>query len=361
LDIRPVLKLDCSAAIGAFQLNLQAVLNCNFTAMFGPSGCGKTSTLKLIAGLITPDAGEIAIDGQPVFDRKNKINIPPEQREAGLVFQDARLFPHLTVKQNLEFGLKNTPADKRKLSLKEVSDVLKINHLLNRKPATLSGGETQRVAIGRALLTSPKLLLMDEPLAAIDQPSKLAIIVELQRIRKAFDLPILYVSHDIGTVLNIASHVVLMDAGKVIAEGKPFDVLADYVSKPMITNEEIRNIVEAEIIRHHDAKGTTEVRSQDTIFVLPKLPQPEGEKLKIDIPASEIILAIEKPAGLSARNILDGRVVEIRHLGHRVVVVVDAGLTLYVEVVEGTLSGLNLAIGKKVFLVIKATSFRKVG
>lgn len=356
-----MVRLDCNAKIGTFDLTLQLAFYSKFVALFGPSGCGKTSTLKLIAGLITPDAGEIIINGQPVFDARNKINIPPENREVGLVFQDARLFPHLTVKQNLEFGLKNTAAGKRRLSLKDVSDVLKINHLLERKPATLSGGETQRVAIGRALLTSPKLLLMDEPLAAIDQPSKLAIIIELQKIRAAFDLPILYVSHDIGTVLNIASHIVLMDAGKIISEGNPFDVLADYVTKPMITNEEIRNIVEAEIIKHYDAKGITEVRSQNTVFVLPKLSQPEGEKLKIDIPASEIILAIEKPEGLSARNVIDGRVVEIRHLGNRVIVVVDVGLKLYVEVVEGTLSGLNLTVGRKVFLVIKATSFRKVG
>ena len=361
MDEPTILKMDCRAGLGTFQLELLLNLKSAFTALFGPSGCGKTSTLKLIAGLLSPTSGSIALNGQTVFDSEKKIDVQPEHREIGLVFQDGRLFPHFTVKQNLEFGLKTTPVEKRKLRIHDVVDLLKMARLLARKPASLSGGEIQRVAIGRALLTSPGLLLMDEPLAAVDLPAKLAILAELQKIHDTFALPIIYVSHDIGTVLNIASHVVLMGFGEVIAEGLPYDVLAEYVTRPMMSSEEIRNILEIEIMAHDNEKGTTEVRTQNTSFTLPRLPDGVGAKLHIDIPASEIILAIEKPKGLSARNILSGHVVEICHLGGRVILRVDVGIVLSVEIVEGTLKGLNLKVGRDVYLVMKATSFRRVG
>lgn len=356
----PILQVDCQARLGSFLLQPKFTLRTTFTALFGPSGCGKTSTLKLIAGLIAPAKGAISLQGQVLCDVATKYTMPPERREIGLIFQDGRLFPHLSARGNLEFGLKNTPPAKRRLRFDEVVDVLQIAHLLERKPATLSGGEIQRIAIGRALLTSPQLLLMDEPLAAVDIPAKLSLLLELQKIRDAFQIPIIYVSHDLGTVLNIASHVMRMENGRIVAEGKPFEVLTDYVHKPLMATDEIRNLLEMTIIGHDATHGTTEVSCRGIRFTLPRLAGEAGKKMMIDIPASEIILAVEKPVGLSARNVLAGKVLHIHHIGARVIVRVDIGIVLSVEIVEGTIAGLDLKIGKQVFLVMKATAFRRI-
>lgn len=360
-EIKPILQVDCEMQLGNFLLQPKCSLQSDFTALFGPSGCGKTSTLKLIAGLLQPHRGQVRLADRVLYDSESRLNTPPETREVGLVFQDGRLFPHLSVQKNLQFGLQNTPPAKQRLRFDDVVDVLRISHLLERRPATLSGGEIQRIAIGRALLASPKLLLMDEPLAAVDIPSKLSLLVELHKIRDVFHIPIVYVSHDLSTVLNIASHVMRMDAGRIVAEGQPFEVLANYVHKPLMETDEIRNLLEMTVTSHNAERGSSDVTSGGVSFVLPHISAAVGARLTIDIPASEILLAIEKPVGLSARNIIAGKVVQIHHFGSRVIVKVDIGMVLSVEIVEGTLAGLEIAVGKRVFLVMKATAFRKVG
>ena len=196
------------------------------TALFGPSGAGKTSVVNMVAGLMRPDAGRIAINGQCLFDSAQGINLPPEKRRIGYVFQDGRLLPHLSVKANLVYGMRRTPPDKRFVKLAQVVDLLGIGHLLRRRPAKLSGGEKQRVAIGRALLTSPSLLLMDEPLASLDAARKSEVLPFIMRLGKEFAIPVLYVSHALDEIISLATHLVMLENGRVLASGEPSDLLS---------------------------------------------------------------------------------------------------------------------------------------
>ena len=198
------------------------------TALFGPSGAGKTSVVNMVAGLARPDAGRIAVNGLCLFDSARGIDLPPERRRIGYVFQDGRLLPHLSVERNLTYGMRLTPADRRFVDLDAVVDLLGIGHLLGRRPARLSGGEKQRVAIGRALLTSPAMLLMDEPLASLDAQRKAEVLPFITRLSREFAIPILYVSHSLDEILNLADHLVILDAGAVAASG----LLADLLARP---------------------------------------------------------------------------------------------------------------------------------
>ena len=198
------------------------------TALFGRSGSGKTSVINMVAGLIVPDEGLIAVNGTKLFDSKQSIDVPPEKRRCGYVFQDGRLFPHLTVKSNLVYGMNLVPRAQRYVSYDQVVDLLGIGHLLARRPAKLSGGEKQRVAIGRALLTSPSVMLMDEPLASLDIERKGEVLPFIARLPRELSIPILYVSHSLDEILNLAEMVVLLDAGKVVATGAVKDLMSRF-------------------------------------------------------------------------------------------------------------------------------------
>lgn len=198
------------------------------TALFGPSGAGKTSIVNMVAGLMKPDAGRIVINEDCLFDSARRIDLPPEKRHIGYVFQDGRLFPHLTVRANLVYGMRQTSTERRFVTLDEVVDLLGIEALLKRRPAKLSGGEKQRVAIGRALLTSPALLLMDEPLASLDAARKAEVLPFITRLSNRFSIPILYVSHDLDEILNLSSHLVILENGRVAAAG----TIAELAARP---------------------------------------------------------------------------------------------------------------------------------
>ncbi len=357
---KEILSADFTAAVGNFALQIRFALQRRFVALFGPSGCGKTSTLKLLTGLLRPLSGKILLQGQPLFDAAVGIDVPPEKRRIGLVFQDARLFPHLSVEENLRFGEEFTPEPERRFSYAEVVQALHLEPLLHRRPASLSGGETQRVALGRTLLASPAVLLMDEPLAAVDLPTRLALLAELKTIQRRFELPILYVSHDLAMVMNLADEVLLMNAGRIAAQGPPGEVLAGFLSSSLLPGETIRNLLEGRVVAHDAASRTSTVQIRNTKLILPHMPVEIGETVRLDLPATEIILAVRRPEGLSARNVLEGKLRRIQHLGERVLVVVDVGFELMVEIVEPTVRGLGLAEGMPVFLVIKATAFRRL-
>jgi molybdate transport system ATP-binding protein len=202
------------------------------TALYGPSGAGKTSVVNMVAGLMRPDAGRIAINGQCLFDSAQGIDLPPENRRIGYVFQDGRLLPHLSVRSNLVYGMRRTPVGRRFVQFDAVVELLGIGHLLQRRPAKLSGGEKQRVAIGRALLTSPALLLMDEPLASLDAARKDEVLPFIMRLGKEFAIPILYVSHALDEIVDLATHLVMLENGRVLAAGELETLLARPDLKP---------------------------------------------------------------------------------------------------------------------------------
>jgi molybdate transport system ATP-binding protein len=196
------------------------------TALFGRSGAGKTSVIDMVAGLVRPDQGRIAVNGSRLFDSALGIHLPVEKRRIGYVFQDGRLFPHLNVLSNLTYGMRLTPAAERFVTLEQVTELLGIGHLLQRRPARLSGGEKQRVAIGRALLTSPSLLLMDEPLASLDPPRKAEVLPFIERLGREFAVPILYVTHSMDEILALARDLVVLEGGRVLASGGVREVLS---------------------------------------------------------------------------------------------------------------------------------------
>jgi molybdate transport system ATP-binding protein len=240
LDVR-ITKLQ-----GAFAVDASfAVQETGVTALFGSSGAGKTSIINMVAGLIRPHQGHIIFDGQVLFDSNRGIHVPPEKRHFGYIFQDGRLFPHLSVTSNLKYGMKLVTARNRYVSFDQVVEVLGIKHLLTRSPATLSGGEKQRVAIGRALLASPRLLLMDEPLASLDGPRKSELLPFIARLPQEFSIPILYVTHAVDEIVQLADTMVLLDEGRVIATGNVKEVMCrldvQYLTKPLEANEILRS------------------------------------------------------------------------------------------------------------------------
>lgn len=220
------LEIALRHRLGAFSLDLAFLSEAGVIALFGPSGSGKTSVVNAIAGLLRPDSGRVVVDGATVLDTKAGVFVPPHRRRVGLVFQDARLFPHLTVRQNLVFGRWFTPRAERRGDLDHVVALLGIGHLLKRRPAGLSGGERQRVAIGRALLASPRLLVLDEPLASLDEARKQEILPYLERLRDEARVPIVYVSHSREEVARLAGEVVLLEEGRIVGRGAPGEVLA---------------------------------------------------------------------------------------------------------------------------------------
>ncbi|MFQ6113727.1 MAG: molybdenum ABC transporter ATP-binding protein [bacterium] len=356
-----MLRVKINKQMSGFNINLDIEIKSAFTALFGASGSGKTTTLNLIAGLMAPTQGEIALNDRILFSKKEKINIAPQKRHIGYIFQESRLFPHLSVKKNLEFGWHKIAGKNRKFRFEEIVQVTGVNHLLNRMPRDLSGGEKQRVALARALLASPDYLLMDEPLAALDLPARLSFLKFLKTIHNELHLPILYVSHDLSNVLNFADRVIILQNGRNIGYGPPYTLLDKMTAPPLISREDIPNIFEVEIVAHHASKGLTMVEVENLTFVLPHLERAVGEKVLLNIPASEIIIAKEEPRGLSASNIFAGTITDIYHLGARILVAVNAGEHFTVEIVPATVERLDLRKHAKVFLIIKASSFRRLG
>jgi len=226
------MRIELRKRLGSFFVDVQfSVKDSGVTALFGRSGAGKTSVINMVAGLIPPDEGLIEVNGNTLFDSQRSIDIPPEKRRCGYVFQDGRLFPHLTVKSNLVYGMKLVPRVKRYVQYDQIVDLLGIRHLLERMPAKLSGGEKQRVAIGRALLTSPRVMLMDEPLASLDVERKDELLPFIARLPQELSIPILYVSHSIEEIMNLAETAIVLDDGHISAEGPPVELLAWYDRK----------------------------------------------------------------------------------------------------------------------------------
>jgi molybdate transport system ATP-binding protein len=221
IDIRVTRRQGDFQVDAAFQTG-----NAGITALFGPSGAGKTSVINMVAGLIRPDKGRIVVQERVLFDSGDGVDLPPEKRSIGYIFQDGRLFPHLTVHGNLSYGMKLIPRARRLISLEQVVDLLGIEHFLDRRPARLSGGEKQRVAIGRALLTSPRLLLMDEPLSSLDEPRKDEVLPFIAKLPRTFRIPILYVTHSTLEIQRLADRLVLMQAGKSTATGVVSELLS---------------------------------------------------------------------------------------------------------------------------------------
>jgi molybdate transport system ATP-binding protein len=358
------LEVRLAARRGAFRLDVAfAAPTPGVVALFGPSGAGKSSVVGALAGLIHPEQGHIAVGGAVLLDTGRGIALAPERRRVGVVFQDARLFPHLSVEGNLRYGLNRAPRDARRIGFEPVVEMLGIGHLLARRPHALSGGERQRVAVGRALLSQPRLLLMDEPLASLDAARKAEVLPFLERLRDTIRLPILYVSHDWGEVSRLADTLVLIEAGRTVAAGPIAELAAD-PRLPLAAREGAGAVFDATVAAHEPARGLTRIAFPGGELLAPILEAPPGSRVRLRIPAREVALAAEPPRGISVHNILPGTVAAITPGTGRGLALVALRVRearLLAQVTADAVARLGLAEGSAVYALVKSVAIARPG
>ena len=353
------LHVDIRHRLGVFALDAAFETSGRLTALFGPSGSGKTSLVNLIGGLLRPDEGRIAADGRVLADTAARVFVPKHKRRIGYVFQDARLFPHMTVGQNLRYGRFFTPPSERYGDIDGVVDLLGIGHLLDRRPGLLSGGEKQRVAIGRALVASPRLILMDEPLASLDDRRKAEIMPYIERLRDETRIPIVYVSHSVAEVARLATDIVVLDKGKVAASGPTSEIL----QRLDLLSEEERGeggaVLEMQVAGRNETFGMSSLTSRAGEIHVAGLDAEMGSTVRMRIRARDVIVATERPHGISALNILAGRIVGVSAgEGLFADVLIDcSGAVITARITRQSSHMLGLAPGLDVFAVIKSVTF----
>jgi molybdate transport system ATP-binding protein len=350
-----MLTVELRHAFPGFLLDATFDAPAGLTALFGHSGSGKTTIVNAVAGLLRPDHGHIADGGTVLTDSSRGIFLPPHRRGIGYVFQDARLFPHLTVRQNLLYGHWFTGRG-RQSDLSRMTEMLGIGPLLSRRPAALSGGERQRVALGRAILSHPRLLLMDEPLAALDQPRKDEILPYLERLRDHARLPILYVTHSPAEVARLATTIVLVDGGRVTAAGPAAQMLSDPAVAPMLGLAEIGAVLTARV-GGQDADGLTRLATPAGALFLPRIAAPVDSILRLRILAQDVMIATVPPQGISALNVIPATVRDLTDSNGGVLVRLDAGgQAILSRITARSARALDLHPGKPVHAVLKAVS-----
>jgi molybdate transport system ATP-binding protein len=332
------------------------------TALFGPSGCGKTTVLSAVAGLLRPDRGRVALDGRVLLDVAHGLFEPPERRRCGVVFQDARLFPHLSVESNLLFGLRRAPRRAEGPGFREVVTLLGIGHLLKRRPAALSGGEAQRVALGRALLSRPQLLLMDEPLAGLDAARRAEVLPFLARLRgAAAGPPILYVTHALDEVDALADSLVLLENGRVAAEGDVEALSVRTDLQALSARRDAGGLLHCAVLEHDGARGLTRLGFPGGALVVPLRPEPVGTRLRLRARARDVAVATEVPRGLSAHNILPAELTGISPVPgapHEAFLRLEVGPSaLLARVTRDAVSRLDLRPGMPVWALVKSIAF----
>lgn len=338
-----------------------------FTILFGASGAGKTTLLDCVAGLITPDSGKVQIGNRMLFDSFQRIDTPVAKRRAGYVFQGLALFPHMTVEQNVMYGLNRVPQHDRVKATRQILEAFRISHLAQRKARQISGGESQRVALARTLVTDPELLLLDEPLAALDAPTKSHIIDDLREWNRAHEIPILYVTHSREEVFALGERVIVLQDGRIVAQGTPHEVMTAPRQETVAQLAGFENIFDAVVEAVHPERGTMVCRlaadastsSENKAAVLIETPLVRadvGSELRVGIRAGDILLATSSPSGLSARNAIPGKIIAVEQRDVMVIARVQCGVEMEVHLTLAARDSLELKPGREVWLVIKTHS-----
>jgi molybdate transport system ATP-binding protein len=358
-----VIEIDVRLKLASFVLEVRAALPSSVTAVLGPSGSGKTSLLETIAGLRRGARGRIVVSGTPLLDSDARIDLPPEARRIGYVPQEPGLFPHLTVRKNVRFGLRATPEGERRFE--EMVELLEIGPLLERFPRTLSGGEAQRVALARAVVTGPRLLLLDEPLAALDHELKGRIVPYLLELRDEARIPMLYVTHHVGEAFALAERALVLRAGALVGEGPVADVLAAGALARVHPEATFENVVEGTIAFRDEARGTAGLRistGQEVVLAVPAASAPPvGARAAFRIAAEHIVISRRALEGLSARNQLEARVLAVEPVGKDVIVRLHAGgLEWRVRLTPAAAEDLALAPERTVFMALKSHAFERL-
>jgi molybdate transport system ATP-binding protein len=390
-----LLYTSISCAFGdQFNLHIEISVAPGITILLGPSGAGKTTLLDCLAGLRRPDSGRIVAGGETLFDDEQKIDLPTQRRRCGYLFQTLALFPHMTARENVEYGMHHLPREERQRKSEKILQSFRISELGDRKPGQVSGGERQRVALARALVTEPRFLLLDEPLTALDAATKSRIIDDLRDWNRVHNIPILYVTHERREAYALGDRVIVLESGAVIAEGTPQEVLDSPQRETVAQLAGFENVFQVRVESRHDQDGTLTCellppKDSRSRVVLEKFfresgiggglqlpasgaPAPKvtlevplvraelGEQLQLGIRAGDILLSLERPTGLSARNLIAARIDSVRREGSTIVVEAssaeDHSIRFVAHLTPRAVQSMNLKKEDLVWLVVKSHS-----
>jgi molybdate transport system ATP-binding protein len=347
---------------GSFALRVEFSAPPGITMLFGASGSGKTTLLRCVAGLLHPDSGQIKIGDQALFDSDCGVDVPASERKVGFVFQNLALFPHLTVTQNVCYGLGRLGREQVFQRADKILESFRISRLRKHKPSEISGGERQRVALARTLVTDPRVLLLDEPLSALDYATQSQIIEDLRVWNAAHGIPILYVTHSQREVFALGESVVILQEGKILSQGTPQDVLETPAQESLAQLVGFENFFDAIVLSVDADSGTMLCRlaGADTEVEVPLSGVAVGSRIRLAIRAGDILVAAELPRALSARNILPARISSLRREGATVIAGINAGKNFEVHLTPGSCESLGLKPEQQVWLVVKTHSWHLV-
>ena len=342
----------------SFTLDVEFSAAAGFTILFGASGAGKTTLLDCVAGLRTPDAGQIAIVGNKLFDSGAKLNVPPNRREIGYLLQSLALFPHMTIAENVQYGLDGCPASERSTRSEEILKLFRIAALAERRPAEISSGERQRAALARTLVTRPRVLLLDEPLTALDARTKSQILDDLRAWNREQQIPILYVTHQREEVFALGENLIVLEQGRIVARGSPHAVLQRAQSETVAQLAGFENVFECVFVAEHPEQGTMACRiaGSSVELAVPLSRVDRARPLHVGIRAGDILLAGSPPQGLSAQNILVGVITALEQRDVTVIAKVKCGAEFEVHLTPAARQSLRLEIDTKVWAVVKSYS-----
>jgi molybdate transport system ATP-binding protein len=346
------------AGAPSFALDVSIEVPPGITILFGPSGAGKSTLLDCIAGLARPDTGRIVAGGDVLFDSAGALDLPAQKRRIAYVFQTLALFPHLSTEENVAYGLSDLREGEQRRRVGEILRAFRVERLRKQTPAEISGGEKQRIALARSLVTEPRVLLLDEPLTGLDADLKSAIVSDLRAWNTANRIPILYVTHSREEVDALGEHVIAIENGRVVGAGRPMDVLDAPRKKRLAQAAGFENLLDGTVLDLREADGVMRVRLGHTAckIEVPLGYSSAGDRVRVAIRAGDILLATEQPRGLSARNVMEGNITSMETHGTMVIARVDCGVTLSAHVTPGAVRALGLATEQKVWLVLKTHS-----
>ncbi|KJY76375.1 molybdenum ABC transporter ATP-binding protein ModC [Vibrio nigripulchritudo] len=356
-----MIVLKIKHQLGDLLLNVDTQLpKKGVTAVFGRSGAGKTSLINVLAGLTNPDEGEVSINGAIVYSSQERINTPIEKRNIGYVFQDARLFPHYSVKGNLLYGVKESDPS----HFQSICNLLELNHLLDRKPFSLSGGEKQRVAIGRALLSKPALLLMDEPLASLDLPRKREVMPFLEKLAQDIQIPIVYVTHSLSEIIRLADHMLLLNNGMLEASGPLVSVWDSKAMRPWQSFSEQSTLFDATVKQHHDQYSLSQLMLCENRFLwVQKVDAECGASVRVQVRANDVSVCLTEPKDTSIRNVIRAEVGEIESQSPApdrqsvsIRLLLNEECSLWCNITQWAADDLSLKVGDTVYAQVKGVS-----
>jgi molybdate transport system ATP-binding protein len=341
-----------------FVLDVSIEVSPGITILFGASGAGKSTLLDCVAGLARPDAGRITVGDEELFDSARAIDVPAPKRRIAYVFQTLALFPHLNAEENVAYGLNHLREEQRRQRAEAILKAFHVEKLRKQKPGEISGGEKQRIALARSLVTEPRVLLLDEPLTGLDAERKAAIVDDLRAWNTAKGIPILYVTHSREEVDALGERVIALENGNVVSTGVPMEVLNAPRRKKLAQASGFENLLSATVLDLRETDGVMRVKLHESAceIEVPLGYATAGSRVHLAIRAGDILLATERPHGLSARNVMEGRILSLEQRGSMVIARVDCGVTFVVHITPGAVRALDLIVGRRVWLVLKTHS-----